>query len=204
MILPPLEISTIFGLPLHPLVVHAAVVLVPLSAAAFLAVGWNRRWRQAYYLPVTLLALGGGFAAFLADQTGEPLQETVRRTGQRVGEHPEQGGTAMAFAMIFAGACLAVLALQRFGPQIRQRLGLQDRLRLPFNDDTALFALVVPLAALAIVTMAIAGHSGAKLVWSDVSGRSQEARGLTSPPAGATLTPEGRELGTPSQDGRPG
>ncbi len=32
-----LEISTLFGLPAHALIVHAAVILVPLAAIAFAA-----------------------------------------------------------------------------------------------------------------------------------------------------------------------
>ena len=204
MLLPPLEISTFFGLPAHPLVVHAAVVLIPLAAAAFVAVGWNKHWRQVYYLPVTILALAGGVAAFLSDQTGEPLQETVRRAGQRVGEHPEQGGTAMAFAMIFAAACVGVYLYHQFGGPIRERLGLQDRFRLPVSDDTALYVLVVPLAALAVITMTIAGHSGARLVWKENTGGYPQSHSLTDPSDGAKLTPEARELGNPPQDGRPG
>jgi hypothetical protein len=161
-----MEISTtIDGIPLHPLVVHAAVVLVPLAALTFIFVGWNRSWRRAYYLPVTLLALAGGLAAFLADQTGEPLEESVRSAGEHVGEHPEQGQTAMIFGMLLAGACVAVFLLHRFGDRIRERTGLDKKWRLPVDMDTILYALVVPVALVAIFTMVVAGHSGAKLVW---------------------------------------
>jgi hypothetical protein len=55
-----------FGLPAHPLVVHAAVVLVPLAALAFVATGWRAAWRQAYYLPIMLLAVAGSVASWIA------------------------------------------------------------------------------------------------------------------------------------------
>jgi hypothetical protein len=58
--------SSVFGLPAHPLVVHMAVVLVPLAALSLIAVGWNKAWRHTYYLPITLLALGGAVGSFLA------------------------------------------------------------------------------------------------------------------------------------------
>jgi hypothetical protein len=159
-----LELDKIFGLPAHPLLVHAAVVLVPLAALAWIGTGWRDAWRRAYYLPITLLALGGAGAAFLAKQSGEPLAESVRHAGKRVGEHPEQGDTAFVFAVLFAAACVAVFAWQRFGATLRERLGLSS-LRLPFDDDVILYAASLPLAVLAIWFMIAAGHSGATLVW---------------------------------------
>lgn len=158
--------AAIFGLPAHPLVVHAAVVLVPLAAIGFFAVGWNHRWRHIYYLPVTLMALAGGAAAFVAGQTGESLQETVRQAGKHAGDHPEQGNAATLASVAFAGACLAVYVYNRYGEKVRERLGLSNRYRLPVSDDIVLYVLVLPLAFLAVATMVVAGHSGAKLVWS--------------------------------------
>lgn len=72
---PLLELSfpKIFGLPAHPLLVHAAVVLVPLAALALVAVGWKEAWRRVYYLPVALIAMAGAGSAFLAKQSGETL-----------------------------------------------------------------------------------------------------------------------------------
>ena len=86
--------DTVFGLPAHPLLVHAAVVLVPLAALALIATGWHEAWRRAYLLPITLLAVGGAGFSFLAKQSGESLQQSVRAAGKRVGDHPEQGDTA--------------------------------------------------------------------------------------------------------------
>ena len=40
--------DTIFGLPTHTLVNHAAVVLVPLAAIATIAVALRPRWRERY------------------------------------------------------------------------------------------------------------------------------------------------------------
>lgn len=49
--------DTIGGLPLHPLTVHAASVLIPLSAMALLILVFVAKWRKAY-LPLTVGALG--------------------------------------------------------------------------------------------------------------------------------------------------
>jgi hypothetical protein len=155
----------VFGLPPHPLLVHAAVVLVPLAALALIATGWREAWRKAYLLPITLLAVGGAGFTFLAKQSGESLQESVRAAGKRVGEHPEQGDTAFVFAGLFAVTCLALYAYQTWGEQLRDRLGWTERFRLPVNETVALYLVNVPVAALAIWAMLVAGHSGARLVW---------------------------------------
>lgn len=165
-----LEVDHVFGLPAHPLLVHGAVVLVPLAAIAFLVAGARDSWRRAYYLPVTIGAVAGGVFAFLARESGEPLSESVRRAGARVGEHPEQGDTAFFFAMLFAAAAVAVYVFHRYEGRVRSFLGIKDWPRLPFSYNTALYAATVPLALLAILTMVIAGHSGAELVWKTNAG----------------------------------
>ena len=48
--------DTIGGLPLHPLTVHAASVLIPLSAIALVLLVFVPKWRKAY-LPLTVGAL---------------------------------------------------------------------------------------------------------------------------------------------------
>lgn len=156
----------VFGLPAHPLVVHAAVVMVPLSAVAFAATGWRSSLRSLYQLPITLLAGVGALAALLATQTGETLEETVRRSGKLVGDHPDQGETAMIVAFVFAAECLLLLFWQHFGIAIRQRLGWTKRPGL--NDETVLYLLGLPIAVLAVITMVLAGHSGANLVWKSI------------------------------------
>jgi len=103
-----LGIDSVFGLPVHPLVVHVAVVLVPLAAFALIALGWKGEWRQRYALPIAVLALAGGAAAILAASSGETLVSSVRQAaGTRVGfgEHPEQGDAARLFAVPLRGRC---------------------------------------------------------------------------------------------------
>jgi hypothetical protein len=156
-----------FGVPAHPFVVHAVVVLVPLSALAFVALMWRERWRERYLLPITLLALGGAIAAFLAKQTGESLQEVMRPTGERLGEHPEQGDMAFLASALYGCACLATYLVYEYGYQLRERFTKEDRFRLPVSDEMAAYLLTVPIAVIAIGLLVMAGHSGARLVWSD-------------------------------------
>lgn len=162
----PLLLDKIFGLPAHPLLVHGAVVLVPLTALALIATGWRDAWRRAYYLPLTLLAVGGAVAAFLAKQSGEPLEESIRRAGKHVGDHPEQGDTAFVSAVLLAGALVLLYAWQTWGESIRERLNLSGRFRLgAVSDNAVLWAASLPVAVFAVYAMIAAGHSGATLVW---------------------------------------
>lgn len=156
------ELGSIVGLPAHPLLVHGAVVLVPLAILGFIAVGWHDGWRRRYLLPVLALAVGGWALAFLATQSGEPMEEHVRSAaaaaGQprpRFGEHPDLGNTAAILSFVFALAVAGVFALERWVPSFhasrRSMLGA--------------YAVSAVIGLVALIWMVRAGHTGAKLVW---------------------------------------
>ncbi|MEO9256061.1 MAG: DUF2231 domain-containing protein [Tepidiformaceae bacterium] len=155
-------LSTLFGLPAHALLVHGAVVLVPLAALALITTGWKQSWRRAYSFPSALLAVGGMAFAFLAQQTGEPLKHAIRdaAVGQQVnfGEHPDQGNTAFLFAIALGLTAVGFWAVDRYG----------ERWNLPKWTALASYGVVVVVAMAATTAMVIAGHSGAILVWRDV------------------------------------
>ena len=68
------------GLPLHPLVVHATEVVVPVAALAVaLAAVWPLFRRWARFLPLGL-ALAALVLVPIATQSGEALQERVKET----------------------------------------------------------------------------------------------------------------------------
>ena len=58
-------IDKVGGVPVHPLVVHGAVVLVPLAVLALIALGWKAEWRRSYALHIAVLALAGAGATWL-------------------------------------------------------------------------------------------------------------------------------------------
>jgi hypothetical protein len=162
-------VDDVAGLPVHVLVVHFAVVLVPLAAVGLIATGWQSGWRRRYALAIALIAIVGAVAAFVAAQSGPSLAHSVRRSaeasGQQVplGEHPEEGDMAEVAAIVFAVAAAVFFGLDQWGDRIRV-LGPKLERWLPL---AAYVAASVP-AAIALVTMIIAGHSGAALVWKDV------------------------------------
>lgn len=150
---------TVLGLPLHPLVVHLAVVFVPLAAIAFVGVMWRAEWRRAYGSLVTSAAVVGAVGALLAAQSGEDMEDRLRRTtGQRLdfGSHPDQGDATQMLAIVFALVAVALWFIERRG------------VRGPSWLPTAAYGLGAVLAVSATVAITLTGHSGATLVWAEL------------------------------------
>ena len=69
--------NEILGLPLHPLVVHAVVVLVPLVALGTVAAAVSRTWFDRLGVVLAVLAAGAAGAGFVARASGESLLRRV-------------------------------------------------------------------------------------------------------------------------------
>ncbi len=154
-----MEIEELFGLPAHPLVVHAAVVLLPLAAITTLVCAAVPRARRQF-APVALgLALVATLAVGLAQGSGEALEEQVDET-ELVEAHTGQGERVLPWAIAVTVVAAAVAAI----PVLARR-----RPSLPARTVTAA-VVVVSLVAGAGATWTIidVGHSGAKATWDDV------------------------------------
>ncbi len=156
-------VKTVLGLPVHVLVVHFAVVLVPIAAIALIIMVWRGEWRRSYSLPVAVLAVIGAVAAFLAAQSGGSLRRSLRETARAAGTradfhgHPGYGNQAEVAAVLLAVAAIGIWAYERWGE------------RLPLGRwANAGYAMSCVLGVLAIGTMVLAGHTGASLVWKDL------------------------------------
>jgi len=161
------EISQIAGLPAHPLIVHGAVVLVPLAALALLLTAWRRAWREAYALPIALLAWTGWGFSQLAAGSGEGLEHDLRGAARaagvaapRFGEHAELGETAAFLALLVAVAATALWAVDR----------LPGRWPQPHWLPGALYVTSAVVAVMGAGWMVQAGHTGADLAWSTNAG----------------------------------
>jgi hypothetical protein len=152
-------IEELFGLPAHPLVVHAAVVLLPLAAVATIVCAAVPRARRAY-APVALgLALVATVAVGLAQGSGEELEEQVDET-RLVEEHTEHGEQVLPWAIADTLAAAAVTAI----PALSRR-----RPDLPARTVTAVVVAGSLVAGVgATWTIVDVGHSGAKATWDDV------------------------------------
>ncbi len=111
--------GTVFGVPLHPLVVHATVVLVPLAALlVLLAAVWPAaRRRIGLWAPVVaIIAL---FLVPLTTSSGEDLQARVADTAL-VRAHAEMGDSLIPWAFGLAVAAIALILVSR-GPALLAR-----------------------------------------------------------------------------------
>jgi len=149
------------GVPLHPLVIHAVVVLVPMAALAAVALAVPR-WRWLARWPALLLTLGATASAFVATRTGEDLMESRGLESPLVETHEEWGERLMIAMWIFAViVVVAFLVL----PHVTRLSGGKDREAMVAALEKPLMVLL-PLAAVAVlVLVVITGDAGAKAVW---------------------------------------
>lgn len=167
--------STILGLPAHPLIVHAVVVLVPLAALLLGASAVSARFRHwaRYASPAT--ALLGLVMVPLATSSGENLERNVEQTAQ-LREHTQLGDTLLPFMVVVTVLAFALAWFElrggvggrggRGGAEGSQgvlaRLGSPTVLRV-----VAVLGVVAALGTL--VQVGRIGHSGAQSVWSGTS-----------------------------------
>jgi hypothetical protein len=157
----------ILGLPAHPLLVHGAVVLVPLAAAgvALIAFWPAARFRLGY--AVVAIAAAGAMTAILAERSGESLEDRVDGT-ELIEEHTELGETGTT-----AGVAVLVAAAAVVGTDVALRRRKSATADDPTPDSSSVTAaIIVGIFALVLagggaIQVARIGHSGAKAVWND-------------------------------------
>lgn len=147
--------TQIGGIPLHPLVVHAVVVLLPLSALGVLALAVVPRWRKNYATLVLVVTALATFLVPVASSTGEDLQAAVPESAL-VDQHAKLGDTMIWFAL----------------PLLLCAVGLWWVARKERADQAVGRGLVTTVAVLSVVVALAAtvqivriGHSGANSVW---------------------------------------
>ena len=151
---------TINGLPLHPLVVHAAVVFVPLAALAVIAFVVPK-WRWAARWPALASAALAAGSVQLAAMTGDSLQHQVGRS-PLIETHEMWAGRLQTATWV-----LAALTLVAFWslPHVTRLAGGRDKAARVAVLERPLLVLL-PLAAVAVVILVVlTGDAGARAVW---------------------------------------
>jgi cell division protein FtsW (lipid II flippase) len=142
--------DTIFGLPTHTLVVHAAVVLLPLAALGGIIMGFSQRFSVRFGPVVVAVAAVGTVAAFVSRISGEEFAE-------RVGNPEEHAEAGSLLPFIAVGFFVVLLLLW-----LLDRRGRRDLL-------TQIVGVVVIIAALILTGWTIrTGHSGAEATWKSI------------------------------------
>jgi hypothetical protein len=152
-----MKLESLFGLPAHPLVVHIAVVLLPIAAVGILAVAAVPRARR-HYAPLVLAAsLAATLAVGLAQTSGEELEDHVRETAL-VEAHTSQGESVLPWAIAVTVAAAAVTAAPHIG---RDLTNTRSR-----TTTTVLVVAALIAGTGATWTVIDVGHGGAKATWS--------------------------------------
>jgi hypothetical protein len=166
------------GLPLHPLVVHAVVVLVPLLALVavlFLL----PRFRRSLRWPMVLLALVALVSTFVARESGKNLKDVIVPPGTQPNElldaidrHEDLANQlwylVIAFVIVVLIAAYVLRPDDEFGP-FPGRRGDADNEEGAATLDSVVRAVVAGLVivgAVAVVVQTVrAGEQGSKAVW---------------------------------------
>lgn len=163
--------DSIAGLPLHPLLVHATVVIVPAAAfAVFLAAVWPRFRQWAGLLPLAL-AVTGLILDPLSTSSGESLQHQVGESAL-IGKHSQLAEGLLPWMIV-----LVVMAAGLYGWYWRgNRRNAGDERNSRTWVPVVISLLAVVAAVGTTVQVGLIGHSGAKASWSDVNTQSPSSR----------------------------
>lgn len=145
----------ITSLPVHILVIHAVVVLVPLAAIGACLVIFIPKLRPAYTPLVFATIAISVITSYIATESGEALSE---RVGLPLA-HAEYGERLFRLVLL-----LAILFTAWFLIEKRTQLQSKTKTRL-----TTTLKVLISIAAIGcLILTVLTGHSGAKASWGQV------------------------------------
>ena len=141
-----------FGLPLHPLIDHVVVIILPLSALGAILLTFFAKYRKNYGFLVLLGMFVSAISAFIAKQSGEALAARVGWPGN----HAELGTNLVIVSFV-----LFVIYLVWF---ILQKVDKSQVSNLQFLTKITSGLLAIS-SVTALVLTVLVGHSGASASW---------------------------------------
>ena len=166
------NLVTVDGLPLHPLVMHAVVVLLPLSAVGAVAIAVRPPWRRRFGPVVALLTVLAVAAVPIAQQTGAQLEDKLTSLeNPLIEQHAQLGETLLPYAVVFGALVLVLVLLGRLADR-RARAGAPAATprRGPWTVLLVAVAVLTVLSAVTTTAWVIQiGHSGSTAVWEGVA-----------------------------------
>jgi len=160
-----MNLDTIFGLPVHPLLVHAVVVLLPLACLGATAIALRFSWRERFGTLVLAVAVVATLAVPLVTDSGESLAARVGNPA----DHAEQGDAVKFYVIPWILLLIAMLWWSRPSQAARS---------FPTQKWFLVLRLAVVFMSLStIVGIAITGHSGAQATWKKLIANTSPAAG---------------------------
>ena len=150
------------GLPLHPLLVHAVVIFVPLGALSAILFAVLPGWRWLFRWPTLLLALAAVVFTRLAVISGRQLETSRHLGGELLARH-QAWGHRLEYA-VWVYAVVAIVAWWVI-PCSARLIGTVDR-PSPAPALVTAVSVVLPVAAAVVLVFAvITGDAGAQALW---------------------------------------
>ena len=147
--------ETVFGLPVHVLLVHATVVVLPVAATLLVATVLVPRLRVwAGPLPL-LLAVASLVLVPMTTASGENLERAIG-TSPAINDHAALGEMVIWWALGLVAVAAVSYAMRLRGREPRRWMRVA----------VTVLGGVVGIGAL--VQVVLTGHSGAEAVWSGV------------------------------------
>jgi hypothetical protein len=149
------------GMPVHALVVHAAVVFVPLLALVAIAFAVVPRWRSKVGWAAVLLAIAAPATAWVSTESGEELRARLVENGMSgpplaaIDDHMGFGTLTFYYSLGLGAVTLVMVFLT---------LRRTER-PLPRAAALGLTVIMVALAAVSGYYVFRTGDSGAQAVW---------------------------------------
>ncbi|AGL21106.1 DUF2231 domain-containing protein [Actinoplanes sp. N902-109] len=149
------------GLPVHALVLHAAVVFVPLLALVAIVYAILPRWRSRTGWAAIFLAVVAPIATYAAMASGAKLRDRLIANGmsgpplEKIDDHMSFGTTTFYVSLGLGIVTLVMVLLTLRKPG--------NRLAMP--ADVGLAVVMVALAAVSGYYVYKTGDSGAQAVW---------------------------------------
>jgi len=156
------------GVPLHPLVVHAAVILGPATALTAIAYAVLPRWRWLIRWPMVALAVATVGAVFLAKLAGQALLDdrfsnATGTVADQIATHEERGNLLLWVALAFL--VIAVVAALTVGGPSALASGAGARDSRGTAVTYGVLGLVVVGALALLVMTVLTGDAGSRAVW---------------------------------------
>ena len=158
-------LTEIAGIPSHPLLVHAAVVLLPLAALALVLAAWWPAARARLGVGLPVLALVAALSCYLAKESGERREQRPSMAGMReqIAGHETQGTATFYWSL----ALLVISVLVWAGSSAAVASRISALTVLSGRAGTVVLGVLSTVTAVACLWGVIAaGHSGATMVWS--------------------------------------
>lgn len=149
------------GLPVHPLVVHGVVVLLPLACLGTLLIAVRPAWRRRYGVLVVAITAVATVLIPISTSSGEALEERVGDPGV----HAELGDQLIWFAIPLLVLGLALVVLDRRRASAGSSSATSHAPRSALMTTVCVLAVIASLAA--SVQVYRVGDSGAKAAWGD-------------------------------------